>query len=58
MQTSLAKWKRDAEAWYRKDSTMFEGLLSRVEKNVVRMRLLPYGFKRYTNGLSYVGKRK
>jgi len=58
MQTSLAKWKRDAEAWYRKDSTMFEGLLRKVEENVVRMRLLLYGSQLYTNGLSRVGKRK
>jgi len=37
---------------------MFEGLFRKVEINVVRMRLLPYGFQRYTNGLSRVGKRR
>jgi hypothetical protein len=43
---SLAKWKRDAEAWYQHDSAMFEGLFHPVEANVVRMCLnfLPYGF--------------
>lgn len=58
MQTSLAKWKRNAEVWYKKDSAMFEGLLHKVEENVVRMRLLPYGLQRYTNGLSCVGDRR
>ena len=37
---------------------MFEGLLHKVEENVVRMRLLPYGLQRYTNGLSCVGDRR
>ncbi len=37
---SLAKWKRDAEAWYRQDSAMLEGLLRTVEENVVRKRLI------------------
>ena len=32
---SLAKWKRDAEAWYKQDTAMFEGLLRAVEANVV-----------------------
>jgi hypothetical protein len=32
---SLAKWKREAEAWYRRDSAMLEGLLHAVEENVV-----------------------
>jgi hypothetical protein len=32
---SLAKWKRDAEAWYKQDSAMFKGLLHMVEANVV-----------------------
>jgi len=37
---------------------MFEGLLRKVEENVVRMRLLPYVSRRYINGLSCVGKRR
>ena len=37
---------------------MFEGLLHKVEENVVRMRLLPYRLQRYTNGLSCVGDRR
>ena len=37
---------------------MFEGLLRKVEENVVRMGPLPYGFRRCANGLSCVGKRK
>jgi len=32
--SSLAKWKRNAEAWHRQDSAMFEGLLRTVEENV------------------------
>ena len=32
---SLVKWKRDAEAWYKQDSAMFNGLLHMVEANVV-----------------------
>ena len=32
---SLAKWKRDAEAWYKQDTAMFEGLFHTVEANVV-----------------------
>ena len=32
---SLAKWKRDAEAWYKQDTAMFEGLLHMVEANAV-----------------------
>ena len=36
---SLAKWKRDAEAWYKQDTAMFEGLLHMVEANAVRMCL-------------------
>ncbi|KAN0124436.1 cytochrome P450 monooxygenase [Russula decolorans] len=34
--SSLAKWKRDAEAWYRQDSAMFEGLFHPVEANVAK----------------------
>ena len=43
---SLAKWKRDAGAWYRHDTATFEGLFHPVEANVVRMCLnfLPYSF--------------
>ncbi|KAI0270342.1 cytochrome P450 [Russula aff. rugulosa BPL654] len=33
---SLAKWKRDAEASYKQDSKMFEGLLHTVETNVAK----------------------
>jgi hypothetical protein len=32
---SLAKWKRDAEASYKQDSLMLEGLLHTVKTNVV-----------------------
>jgi hypothetical protein len=32
---SLAKWKRDAEAGYKQDTAMFEGLIHLVEANVV-----------------------
>ncbi len=32
---SLAKWKRDAEAGYKKDTAMFEGLFHTAEANVV-----------------------
>ena len=35
VQKSLAKWKREAEAWYKKDTAMFEGLFHMVEANVV-----------------------
>ncbi|KAI0302992.1 cytochrome P450 [Russula brevipes] len=34
--SSLAKWKRDAEAWYKQDSAMFEGLIRMVETNVAK----------------------
>ncbi|KAF8485183.1 cytochrome P450 [Russula ochroleuca] len=34
--SSLAKWKRDAEAWYKKDSAMFEGLFRMAEANVAK----------------------
>jgi hypothetical protein len=36
MKNSLAKWKRDAEGWFKQDSAMLEGLLEAVEGNVVR----------------------
>src|SRR5258707_15875676 len=36
---SLAKWKREAEGWYKQDSAMLEGLLRTVEDNVVRKYL-------------------
>jgi hypothetical protein len=32
---SLAKWKRDAESWYKQDTALFESLLRMVEVNVV-----------------------
>jgi hypothetical protein len=35
MQTRLAKWKRDAETSYKKDSAMFEGLIEAVKINLV-----------------------
>jgi cytochrome P450 len=34
--SSLAKWKRDAENAFKKDSKMFEGLLHTVEANVAK----------------------
>ncbi|KAI0270344.1 cytochrome P450 [Russula aff. rugulosa BPL654] len=34
--SSLAKWKRDAEAWYRHDSETFEGLFHPVEAKVAK----------------------
>jgi hypothetical protein len=37
---SLAKWKRDAEAWYKQDTAMFEGLFRKAEANVVRLFLM------------------
>jgi hypothetical protein len=33
---SLAKWKREAEGWYKQDSAMLEDLLQTVEDNAVR----------------------
>ncbi|KAF8463377.1 cytochrome P450 [Russula ochroleuca] len=33
---SLAKWKRNAEAWYKQDSAMFEDLFNTVETNVAK----------------------
>jgi len=45
MKNSLAKWKRDAEGWFRKDSAMLETLLETVEENVVRcVSLISSGF--------------
>ncbi|KAI0002868.1 cytochrome P450 [Russula compacta] len=32
--SSLARWKRNAEAWYKHDSAMLEGLLQTVEANI------------------------
>ncbi|KAH9987346.1 cytochrome P450 [Russula vinacea] len=34
--SSLAKWKRDTEAWYKKDYAMFEGLFHVAEANVAK----------------------
>ncbi|KAF8463381.1 cytochrome P450, partial [Russula ochroleuca] len=34
--SSLAKWRRDAEAWYKQDTAMFEGLIHMVEANVAK----------------------
>jgi hypothetical protein len=31
----MAKWKRDAEAWYRVDSALFEGLFQEAKASVV-----------------------
>lgn len=40
--SSIAKWKRDAEAWFKRDSVMFEGMFKEVKKRVVStMRGLP-----------------
>ncbi|KAI0302988.1 cytochrome P450 [Russula brevipes] len=33
--SSLAKWKRDAESWYKQDSAMFDGLIRTAETNIV-----------------------
>ncbi|KAH9987341.1 cytochrome P450 [Russula vinacea] len=33
---SLAKWKRDAEAWHKQDTAMFEGLFYMAEANVAK----------------------
>lgn len=33
--SSIAKWKRDAEEWYRKDSRLFEGLFREAKDRVV-----------------------
>jgi hypothetical protein len=35
IENSMARWKRDAEAWYRQDSETLDGLLQTVEENVV-----------------------
>ncbi|KAJ3848269.1 cytochrome P450 [Lentinula lateritia] len=32
--SSIAKWKREAEEWYRKDSELFEGLFLEVQQRV------------------------
>jgi len=32
--SSLAKWKRDAETWYKQDSAMFDGLIRTAETNI------------------------
>jgi len=32
--SSIAKWKREAEEWYRKDSVLFEGLFNDVRKRI------------------------
>ncbi|KAI0052742.1 cytochrome P450 [Auriscalpium vulgare] len=34
--SSIAKWKAEAEGWYRKDSAMFEGLFNSVKENVAK----------------------
>ena len=47
---SLAKWKRDAEAWYRHNCAMLEGLLHIVEENVVRKCLI-YKLQHYDDSL-------
>ncbi|EMD35209.1 hypothetical protein CERSUDRAFT_116679 [Gelatoporia subvermispora B] len=33
--SSIAKWKREAEEWFRRDSVMFEGLYNDVKKRVI-----------------------
>jgi hypothetical protein len=37
---SLAKWKRDAEAGYKKDTVMFKSFFYTAEANVVRICLI------------------
>ncbi|KAH9987345.1 cytochrome P450 [Russula vinacea] len=34
--SGLAKWKRDAEAWYKQDTAMFERLFQTVEANIAK----------------------
>jgi hypothetical protein len=56
-ENSVAKWKRDAEGWFRKDSAMLEGLLETVEDNVVRcISLICYGIA--LMALFNIGKRR
>ena len=52
---SLARWKRDAEAWYKQDSAMFEGLLHTVETTIVRMHL-SYELQHHPYGLLHIGR--
>jgi hypothetical protein len=33
--SAVARWKRDAEGWYEKDTIMFEGLYNDVHKHIV-----------------------
>jgi hypothetical protein len=56
MHNSLAKWKRDAEAYCKQDSTMFEGFLRTAEENFVRM-FRPLG-PSVIDWLSCIGKRR
>jgi len=37
----FAKWKREAEEWYARDSALFEGLFEAVRDRVVRIRIVP-----------------
>ncbi|KAH9987348.1 cytochrome P450 [Russula vinacea] len=49
----LAKWKGDAEAWYKKDSAMFEGLFHMVEANVAKGE--DHQKRTWFGGTMYVG---
>jgi hypothetical protein len=53
---SLAKWKRDAEAWYKQDSAMFNGLLHMVETNVVCVSRIFVLNHYYSYSLFRIGK--
>ncbi|KAH9983999.1 cytochrome P450 [Russula vinacea] len=50
----LAKWKRDAESWYKQDTALFESLLRMVEVNVAKGD--DYQIERaWIGGTMYVG---
>ena len=52
---SLAKWKREAEAWYGQDSAMLEGMLHTVEEQLVR-KCLTYALQRCDFIPLHIGK--
>jgi len=52
--TRFAKWKRDAETWYKQDSAMFEKLFNSVHTNLVRAR--SHSVCRVTNPLTAQAK--
>jgi len=47
----FAKWKRDAEYWYERDSIMFENLFNSVNEKLVCLLSVP-------RGLTYVSSDK